>query len=190
MSGEIPGPVAMALVHYPVRNRLGGTQATSVTPLNVHDLARTAATFGVAPVYVITPIISQQELVGRILGHWLEGDGGEQNPSRRESLGLVSLLSSINEAVDDIFRRTGSYPRIVGTAARRSPDSIGYDDLAGKMAASTQPWLILFGTGSGLTAGVIEQCDHLLDPIAGAGEFNHLPVRGAVAIILDRLFGK
>ena len=120
MKGETPGPVAMALVHYPVRNRFGGTQATSVTPLNVHDLARSAATFGVAPVYVVTPIISQQELVGRILKHWLEGYGGEQNPSRRESLGLVTLLSSINEAVDDIFRRTGSYPRIVGTGARRT----------------------------------------------------------------------
>ncbi len=190
MSGEIPGPVAMALVHYPVRNRLGGTQATSVTPLNVHDLARSATTFGVDPFYVITPIISQQELVGRILRHWLEGYGGVQNPSRRESLGLVSLLSSINEAVDDIFRRTGSYPRLVGTAARRLSGSIGYGDLAGKMAASTRPWLILFGTGSGLTDGALEQCDHILDPIGGAGEFNHLPVRGAVAIILDRLFGK
>jgi hypothetical protein len=190
VSGEIPGPVAMALVHYPVRDRLGGTQATSVTPLNVHDLARSATTFGVAPVYVITPIISQQELVGRILRHWLEGYGGEQNPSRRESLGLVSLLSSVNEAVDDIFRRTGSYPRIVGTGARGSAGSIGYDDLAGRMAASTRPWLILFGTGSGLTAGVLEQCDLLLDPIGGTGEFNHLSVRGAVAIILDRLFGK
>ena len=190
MSGEIPGPVAMALVHYPVRNRLGGTQATSVTPLNVHDLARSATTFGVDPCYVITPIISQQELVGRILRHWLEGYGGVQNPSRRESLGLVSLLSSINEAVDDIFRRTGSYPRLVGTGARRLAGSIGYGDLAGRMAASARPWLILFGTGSGLTDGVLEQCDHLLDPIGGAGEFNHLPVRGAVAIILDRLFGK
>jgi hypothetical protein len=190
MSGEIPGSVAMALVHYPVRNRFDGTQATSVTPLNVHDLARSAATFGVAPFYVVTPIISQQELVGRILRHWLEGYGGEQNPSRREALGLVSLLSSVNEAVDDLFRRSGSYPRIVGTGARRTAGSIGYGDLAGRIAVSTKPWLILFGTGSGLTAGVLEQCDHLLDPIGGVGEFNHLSVRGAVAIILDRLFGK
>ena len=58
------------------------------------------------------------------------------------------------------------------------------------MAAEPGPWLILFGTGSGLTDGVLEQCDHLLDPIEGAGEYNHLSVRGAVAIILDRLFGK
>ena len=64
--------VAMALVHYPVRDRLGEVRATSVTPLNVHDLSRSAVTYGVSPLYVITPILSQQQLVGRILHHWLE----------------------------------------------------------------------------------------------------------------------
>ena len=70
---------AVALVHHPVRDRQGGTGSTSVTPLNVHDLARSATTYGVAPLYVVTPIQSQQALAGRILRHWLEGYGGEQH---------------------------------------------------------------------------------------------------------------
>jgi hypothetical protein len=63
--------VAIALVHFPViRDRTGAVGATSVTPLNVHDLARAARTYGVAPLYVVTPLLSQQALVGRILGHY------------------------------------------------------------------------------------------------------------------------
>jgi hypothetical protein len=31
--------------------------------------------------------------------------------------------------------------------------------------------------------------DYILDPLAGAGTYNHLSVRSAVAIILDRLLG-
>jgi hypothetical protein len=182
--------VALALVHYPVKDRLGAVNATTVTPLNVHDLARSAATFGVEPFYVVTPLLSQQALTKRILAHWKDGHGGEQNPSRRESLEAVRLVSSVNEASDDIFRLTGSYPRLAGTAAAGGEGSVGSVRLRGEIDAGASPWLLLFGTGSGLTAEIISQCDALLDPIRGPAEFNHLSVRSAVAIILDRLFGK
>ena len=79
--------VALALVHFPViRDRLGSVGATSVTPLNVHDLARAARTYGVAPLYVVTPLLSQQALVGRILNHYREGYGAGANPTRAEAL--------------------------------------------------------------------------------------------------------
>lgn len=182
--------VAMALVHFPVRDRLGGERASSVTPLNVHDLARAAATYGVSPFYVVTPLISQQALVKRILRHWLEGYGGEQNPSRRRSLGDVSLVSSVNEAMDDLLRLEGAYPYLVGTGAGKREGLTGYDELADTISSSTRPWLLLFGTGWGLIPELLDQCDAFLSPIEGRGEFNHLSVRSAASIILDRLFGK
>ena len=34
---------------------------------------------------------------------------------------------------------------------------------------------------------VKEVCTHILEPIRGNGEYNHLPVRAAAAMMLDRL---
>lgn len=182
--------VALALVHFPVRDRLGNVRATSVTPLNLHDLARAARTYGVSPFYVVTPLLSQQALVGRILRHYREGDGGATNPTRREALAEVVLTGSFNEALVDLERRGGAAPLLVSTGARDLPRSVGYRDLAGKIASSSRPFLLLFGTGSGLAPEIVEQCDWFLEPVRGPGAFNHLSVRTAVAVILDRLFGK
>jgi hypothetical protein len=49
--------------------------------------------------------------------------------------------------------------------------------------------LILFGTGHGLTDAVLGRAEVLLEPIRGVGEYNHLSVRAAAAIVFDRLFG-
>jgi hypothetical protein len=183
--------VALALVHYPViRDRFGAVGATSVTPLNVHDLARAARTYGVAPLYVVTPLLSQQALIGRILGHYRAGHGATANPTRAEALRDVVLSGSINEALDDLSRRGGGYPTVVGTAARPGPKGIGYPELAALIGESARTWLLLFGTGWGLAPEAAAQCDYFLGPVRGPGELNHLPVRSAVAVILDRLFGK
>ena len=146
-------------------------------------------TFGVAPLYVVTPIESQQALAGRILRHWLEGHGGVQNPSRKESLGIVKVMASVNDAVADLMSLAGEYPLLVGTAARGGEESVSFTDLRRDLASSSRPALILFGTGWGLTRELIDQCDRLLEPVTGRGDYNHLSVRSAAAIILDRLFG-
>ena len=36
---------------------------------------------------------------------------------------------------------------------------------------------------------LLEEVDAFLPPLAGLGEYNHLSVRSAASIILDRLFG-
>jgi hypothetical protein len=181
----------MALVHHPVlRDRAGTVGASSVSPLNVHDLARAGRTYGVAPLYVVTPLLSQQALIGRILRHYREGYGATANPTRAEALRDAVLTGSINEALDDLCRRTGEYPLVVGTAARAGQGSVGYPELAARMAVGSRPWLLLFGTGWGLAPEAAAMCDLFLGPVRGPGSFNHLSVRTAVAIILDRLFGR
>jgi hypothetical protein len=190
-SGPERPRVALALVHHPVlRDRTGTIGSTSVTPLNVHDLARAARTYGVRPFYVVTPLISQQALIGRILRHYREGYGGEANPTRAEALRDVVLVASINEALDDLCRRAGAYPLAAGTAARDNPLGVDYPTFAARVAASDRPWILLFGTGWGLAPEAAAQCDVFLPPLRGQGAFNHLPVRSAVSIILARLFGK
>jgi len=56
-----------------------------------------------------------------------------------------------------------------------------------KITADAPPVCLIFGTGHGLHPEVLELADAVLEPIHGPTEFNHLSVRSAVSIYLDRL---
>jgi hypothetical protein len=58
-----------------------------------------------------------------------------------------------------------------------------------EVRACDRPLLLLFGTGWGLTEELLAGVDRVLRPIQGNSDYNHLSVRAAVAIMLDRLFG-
>ena len=55
------------------------------------------------------------------------------------------------------------------------------------VAGETPSELLIFGTGWGLTREILDRCDDLLEPVRGTGDYNHLSVRSAASIILDRL---
>ncbi|MBW1897630.1 MAG: RNA methyltransferase, partial [Deltaproteobacteria bacterium] len=65
---------------------------------------------------------------------------------------------------------------------------IGFQGLR-KMLESGTPHVLLFGTAWGLSDDFLEKADFILDPIMGDADYNHLSVRSAVSIILDRLKG-
>ena len=54
---------------------------------------------------------------------------------------------------------------------------------------ATRPALMVLGTGWGLTEEVLAGCDARLPPVRGVGDYNHLSVRSACAILLDRVYG-
>lgn len=93
------------------------------------------------------------------------------------------------EVAEDIRQKTGKIPKIVVTDARRYPESIGFDGFK-KELKKADAFLLLFGTGWGLERDIINRADYRLEPVEGVTDYNHLPVRGAVAIILDRLLGR
>ena len=138
--------------------------------------------------YVITPLKTQQELVERLIGHWLTGHGAEYNPTRKEALLKTVVNNSLDEAVKEITEDTGTKPRVIVTGAKQAPQSIGYEALK-KELKQGKPHLLVFGTGWGLEKNLVKNADHSLLPIEGVNGFNHLPVRGAISIILDRLLG-
>ena len=176
-----------SLVHYPVLDRDGQVVTTAVTNLDIHDIARAARTFGLAGYFVVTPIEAQRTLVSRIVGHWTEGAGREHATKRTEALSLVSVLPSIADVAARIAERHGAAPFMVATGARSRGVVTPPDALL--RAAGSRPILLLFGTGWGLAPDVFVNVDAVLPPIAGGDEYNHLSVRSAVAIMLDRLFG-
>jgi hypothetical protein len=177
----------VALVHWPVYNREGETVATSVTPLDLHDLGRLALTYGVAGYYVTNPYESQRRLVEEILYHWREGLGGEHSPQRQRALSNAQVVPSAADAFDDVAGEAGSEPFVVATTARLLENALSPDEL--EAAAAGRPILLLFGTGYGLTEDLLRAADAALEPITGHGDFNHLPVRAAIAVYLDRLLG-
>lgn len=180
--------VSLALVHHPVVNKNGEEIGSAVTNLDLHDIARAARTFGVDRYYVVTPFEEQQELVREIVDHWQTGYGAEYNPARRDALAIVRITGSLEEAIGRMRERCGQPPLVVTTSARLHDNTVGYSVLKAKIDAGV-PVLLLFGTAHGLAPQVMTAADAVLPPIGGATEYNHLSVRSAASIILDRLLG-
>lgn len=178
----------MALVHFPVYNKIGEVVVSSVTTLDVHDSSRISRTYGIGALYIVTPLKTQQELVDRIISHWKTGHGATYNPTRKEALLKTQVINSLQDAIQDITEHSGKKPRIIVTHAKKFPKNIGYDAMREEFKKEEQ-YLLVFGTGWGLERNIILNADFVLSPIEGPEEYNHLPVRAAIAIILDRLLG-
>ena len=178
----------IVLTHYPVVNKRGDTIASAVTNLDLHDISRSARTYGLNSFYVVHPLKDQKTLVQRIVSHWTEGAGGIYNPARRSALELIRLSDSIKDVAEEIKNTEHIYPKIVATCARRYPSSINFEGLR-NIIANGAPHLLVLGTAWGLAESFISSADYLLEPIMGAADYNHLSVRSAAAIILDRLLG-
>jgi hypothetical protein len=178
----------IGLVHHPIYDKRGEVVATAITNFDIHDIARCARTFGVGGFFIITPLESQVQLAERVIHHWVEGTGSVYNPTRKESLSLVRVSPTIDEAIQGISNIWKKKVKRVATGASHHPKNIGFEILRKLLEDRETPFFILFGTGWGLTQEVKDSCDYVLAPIEGKG-YNHLSVRSAVAIILDRLLG-
>lgn len=180
----------IALVHYPVLDPKGHVIATSVTNLDIHDIARLSRTYNVKGYYIVQPGEEQKELTNRLVHYWNCGHGSKVNPDRKAALSLVSVVDSLEDAEAAVEKREGKRPLWVGTSAKIRPNIVGYEEMRDIMERENRAFLLVFGTGHGMTAEVMERMDYVLKPIVGRGEYNHLSVRSAVSIILDRLIGE
>ncbi|RJR43521.1 MAG: RNA methyltransferase [Desulfobacteraceae bacterium] len=179
----------IGLIHYPVYNKNRRRIASAITNFDLHDLSRAARTYGVKRFFMVTPLLDQQELAARIVQHWKAGYGAMYNPHRREALELVRVSSSLQEAVGEIESLEGEGPLLIATdAGRQEGKALSYA-AAKAMVRSSRPIFLLFGTAWGLDREILESVDYVLNPILGTTEYNHLSVRAAAAIILDRLAG-
>jgi tRNA (guanine37-N1)-methyltransferase len=182
----------VALMHDQISLKGGRIGTTSVTSLDIHDIARSSATYSLKNYFLVTPLIDQQKIVTTILDFWKnEQVGGEYNKHRHEALDIVVLKPSLQEVLDQIELQEGKKPIIVGTSARfdqHQEKMISYHD-QDKVWAHDRPVLILLGTGHGMAPQLLEQCDYFLQPLQGFSDFNHLSVRSAAAIIFDKWLG-
>jgi tRNA (guanine37-N1)-methyltransferase len=182
--------IDLALIHYPVINKKDEIIGSAVTNLDLHDISRAARTFGINTLYIVTPYRDQQELFKELLDHWLTGHGAEYNAKRGEALSLVRFCDNMDELRAKVTAKWQQRPIILSTCAQRRHNRIWtYREVRQKMIAGGC-FLILFGTAWGLAQEVLDAGDGILPPITGSGSYNHLSVRSAAAIILDRLLGE
>jgi hypothetical protein len=181
--------VAIALVHFPVLDAQKAIVTTAITNLDVHDLARSARTYGCSDYFLVHPIDAQRELVAKITDHWLNGSSGKRIPDRKEALALVRAVPSLA----DVYAALGGRDQIDVwvTAAREVAPPITLAEGRARIATDGKPVLVVFGTGWGLAPSVIAEADETLQSIKAGHPtgYNHLSVRAACAITLDRLLG-
>ena len=182
-------PLYVALLHYPVYKKNREVITTSLTPIDLHDISRACLTFGVQSYYVIHPLPTMQYLAKRISDFWQSDYGANYNRTRTDALAIVRVKEHLEDCVEEIRETHSVKPVLVATSARRNFTNIGYEDLAGRLERDDKPYLLLLGSGWGFIHEFVRRCDLVLEPIDGAGDYNHLSVRSAAAIMLDRLCG-
>ena len=179
-------PMAIALVHHPVLDRRGDVVTSAVTNLDIHDLARLATTYNLSRYYLVTPAAEQQLLASRIIGHWQKGAGASYNPDRCQALDCLQVVNSFDDALSDWRSLVGSEGLAMLTGASHQE---GVDYPQAQNLAAERPLILVFGTGHGLAPEIYAQDRPCLASVR-AGQYNHLSVRTAAAIMLDRLIGE
>lgn len=182
--------MAVALVHYPCLDKHGELYTTSITNLDVHDIARASTTYGVSAFYVVTPISAQRTMAESIANYWETGAGRKRNPDRTTAMKIVHVVSSVEEAIEAETKVLGKRPCVVVTSAKEQGS---VTCLAFREQLKATDALMLFGTGHGLAHSIVDGADVVLEPLRGRPEvndgYNHLSVRTAASIFLDRLLG-
>lgn len=186
--GQVPR-LAMGLVHYPCLDKEKKVVATNITNFDIHDIARASTVYGLEAYFIVHPMKEQLMFVDRVLDHWRLGKGAQFNPYRKRSLERTRPVSSVQE-----IKQVWGDCKVIVTHARPVEGVPSYTCPEFKKILFQNPeekYLLLFGTGYGLTEELMKSADGILESIRGAppADFRHLSVRSAVSIYLDRLMG-
>jgi hypothetical protein len=183
--------IFLALLHHPVLTRHGDVGSTAVTNVDMHDISRAGRTYGVQRFFVVTPIQLQRELCERVVRHWTEGSG-LRNLHRAQAFSRIEIAENLDVAVQRVTEISGESPLLVATGARFGDGDISFSAMRKRLAENKQPVLVLLGTGWGLAPEIVSKMDFQLPAIVGTegpDGYNHLSVRSAAAILMDRLLG-
>lgn len=186
-------PVYVVLLHHSILDKHKKVVNTAITNMDIHDISRAACTYGVKGYYLVNPEKEQQEVAMRIIEHWKEGGGKSYNPHRAKAFETTQIVSWLDDALRDIQQKENSPPFVVMTSARtiEGANHKSYEDIRKLVFSSSQPLLLVFGTGWGMEDKLLKEADALLPPIRPKKDsaYLHLSVRAAAAIVLDRLLG-
>ncbi len=178
--------IYVALIHYPVMNKKNQPIGSALTTIDMHDIARASITFGVKGFFVVTPYEDQALIANQVIEHWTKGVGGKLNPFRKDALELIHVTQTFEDMITWLKEKKKKPVVTIATSAKKTAGSIDIKRLKQELENDASHVLI-FGTAWGLADELIDSCNYILDPINGSAEYNHLSVRSAASIYLDRI---
>jgi hypothetical protein len=185
---DLPYDLSVAILHDGMVDKHGKLVTTSLTLNDMQDLARSCRTFGARNLFVVHSSPYMRRLARTLVYHWEEGFGATYNPKRKDAMSYVELVADLDEAIAMIEVRRKIAPQLIATTARDGSDRISFADMHQKLLVNERPYLMLLGTGWGMGPELMARADYLLPPIKGPTAYNHLSVRSACAILLERLY--
>jgi hypothetical protein len=180
--------VSAVLLHHPILDRERAVVTGAITNLDLHDISRSAYTFGLERFFVAHPIAAQRALAQRVKEHWTSGSGARRIPDRSPPMQSLEIV----ESLDGALAACGAGAELWVTSAQDPGASCLDFALARELLrGGGAPVLIAFGTGWGLAGEVMSRASQRLSPVRSprSDGYNHLSVRAAAAIIFDRLLG-
>lgn len=178
---------SVILLHDQMVNKANELVTTSITLIDIHDLARSSRTYGAKSLFVAHPSPRLRQLAETIQVHWHSGFGATYNPNRKDALGLVDVVVDLDEAIHKIALRTGKNPTLIATSAKAGGTRISFPELRERIHTEPGPFALMLGTGWGMSEALLSRAHLFLEPLEGPSDYNHLSVRSACAIMLDRL---
>lgn len=179
--------LSVILLHDEMRDKTGKLVSTALTPIDLHDISRSCTTYGVKRFYISHSSRLMRDLAETLRSFWEVGYGAEYNPNRKEALRKTRIVSSLDEALAQAELETGQIPKLVATSAHSGGDRTTFKDFRATVHESH--YLLMLGTGWGMSEQLLDRAGIFLEPINGPTNYNHLSVRGALAIMLDRILG-
>lgn len=177
-------------VHYPVLGKNGEKSSTAITGMDLHDIARACRTYGIKKYLLVTPLAQQREMAKKIAAHWTEGWGSAYNPDRSEAFKTLKIFASVQKALDWVAEREKIEPYKIATTAKPYDSTRHWLSIKREILAEKAAPVFIFGTGWGLHEEILDTANAVMTPIQGGMDgWNHLSVRSAVSITLDRFFG-
>lgn len=179
--------LSVILLHDQMVNKSGELVTTSITLIDIHDIARSSRTYGAKSLFVAHPSPRLRQLAETVQIHWNSGFGATYNPNRKDALELVDVVVNLDEAIHKIALRTGTNPTLIATSARTGGVRTRFPELRDRIHSEPGPFALMLGTGWGMSEGLLSRAHLFLEPLDGPTDYNHLSVRSACAIMLDRL---
>jgi tRNA (guanine37-N1)-methyltransferase len=178
-------------VHYPVLDKNGDKASTAITGMDLHDIARVCRAYGIKKYMLVTPLAQQRTMAKKIAAHWTEGWGASWNPDRKEAFSTLKIFASVQKACAWAKEREKRAPYRIATTAKYRKGAVHWLSLKREILSKDLAPIFIFGTGSGLHEEVLEEADAVMAPLYGGTDgWNHLSVRSAVSVVLDRFFGR
>lgn len=175
--------LTVVLLHHPVLNRLGESISSTVDHFDVMDASRLALTYALWRLYVVTPVPAQRALVERLIRH---GNAEAERQDGRGTFSTTHWAPDLDTVLADHDDELECTPTVVATSAKAGQDDIPFAALRTRLWAG-EPIVLLIGKAWGLAPAVFERADLRLAPIDAGTGYNHLSVRSATAILVDRL---